>query len=64
MGDSKSREYVTRHARVNGVDAKAAWAAARELAPGLPEQPGNEQDLKDATVALARRVAELEEEWS
>ena len=56
--------YKTSYPKVNSIDFKKAWEKACQLDPGLKKLASDEETLRDALVSLARRVAELEEEWS
>jgi hypothetical protein len=57
--------YKTIYPDVNNrVDFKEAWECACRLDPSLRKLASDEETLQDALVTLARRVAELELEWS
>ncbi len=63
---SKRDAYRSSHERINQVTFEDAWKAATELDAGLPLLPPGDVDtpVKRAILGLARRVAELEHEWS
>lgn len=56
--------YDTKYPKVNQIDIPAAYDLARQLDRKLPPVPTKEEHYQDAMIALARRAAELEEEWS
>jgi hypothetical protein len=57
--------YKTRYDHVNRVELPQAWTAAAYLDPALKgKTPEDPEALKMALITLARRVAELEQEWS
>lgn len=56
--------YRSGHPKVDGIDFEGAWEMACQLDSGLRKQTLDEKTLQDALTSLARRVAQLEEEWS
>jgi len=69
--ESKKRDaYMTRYDELNTIDFEKAWSEATDNDSGLPEIQSDEifsdreQILVRAIIGLARRVAELEYEWS
>lgn len=66
--------YRTRYAHVNTIEIRQAWIMALKLdgrqnsfskAIAAPtEETVSRADLEQALVSMARRVAELEHEWS
>lgn len=63
---SKKDAYRSSHEHINRVTFEDAWRVAAQLDAGLPLYPP--EDIKDsakrAILGLARRVVELEHEWS
>jgi hypothetical protein len=63
---SKRDAYRSSHEHINQVTFEDAWRVATQLDAGLPLYPP--EDTKDsakrAILGLARRVVELEHEWS
>ena len=60
----KKDAYMTSYANINKIDFKQAYEEATRLDSGLPDDSPDWLSLERAVVTLARRVAELEEEWS
>jgi hypothetical protein len=60
---SKRDAYRTPYEEVNRTNLPEAYKMAQSLDPGLPENP-TEGDYQRAVLGLARRVKELEHEWS
>jgi hypothetical protein len=57
--------YKTQYAEINAVGAQEAWEVAMGLDGSLRNRsPEDVESLKEALVTLARRVLELEREWS
>lgn len=56
--------YRTQYPEINNIDFDKAWEFACQLDPELKRLDPSEQNLQEALVSLARRVAELEKEWS
>jgi hypothetical protein len=57
--------YRTRYEKINEIGVKEAWEVAREFDPSLRSlDPADPEALREALTTLARRVRELEHEWS
>jgi hypothetical protein len=62
---AESDGYHTRYEHINRIDFKGAWKNATGYDGGLPKDPPKlPDDGERAIVTLARRVEELEYEWS
>lgn len=70
---AKRDAYQTPYEKINRINLWDAYRLAISLDPGLPKpDPGyeeaggtpTEEELQRALVGLARRIKELEHEWS
>jgi len=60
----KSEGYTCQHPQINSMRFNQAWEAACALDFGLPIEDPTPKNLERAILSLARRVKELEHEWS
>lgn len=62
----QAKEYQKRYGSIDTIDFKRAWAQAKFQDPTLsPTHPKNlPEEVERAIILLAKRVLQLESEWS